>query len=412
MGTGQEIMSKTVPWRDWIPGVLSKPQVEVLCDEGYLTNTEEGRSIAYSSMDLHLSEEGYALEGGSLKPSGRGYLHFIKKNKLAKQLTSNGGEHWLAPRRTYLFRVRERLSSTLADGGIHGQATAKSSIGRLDVLARLVVDGAAGYEGFNPSELHNSNGEMFLEITPMTFGISVRKDSSLSQLRLFYGEPRTCEIRGRELWNTVLHDPDAECDDNRPDDSLSVDLTNVNVGGLDVAAFEASSAPSPQEFIHLWKAADAEQPDPCAYWKFCVADEYNRLRVTTNSFYILRSRERLRLPGGLAAYCRAIDETIGEMRIHYAGFVHPFFGWKRTDSKIGTPLIFEVRGHDLNVSLIHHEKLARLTFYRMSQDAQEDGSEKTYNDQELQLSSYFPKWPSPLVLNEDRSVCTKAGKTI
>lgn len=29
---------------------------------------------------------------------------------------------------------------------------------------------------------------------------------------------------------------------------------------------------------------------------------------------------------GVAVYCRPSDETIGEMRIHYAGFVHPGFG--------------------------------------------------------------------------------------
>src|SRR5262249_47943430 len=157
---------------------LSAAQVTQLCEQGYLTKTEDQRKIDGSSMDLHLTEEGYELEGGSIKPSGRGYLHFIEKNKLARRLEPKDGACLLEKRHTYLFKIKERLSNELANAGIHGQATAKSSIGRVDVLARLVVDGTSGYEGFNPAELRNSNGEMFLEITPMTFSVRVKRDAS------------------------------------------------------------------------------------------------------------------------------------------------------------------------------------------------------------------------------------------
>ena len=85
-----------------------------------------------------------------------------------------------------------------------------------------------------------------------------------------------------------------------------------------------------------------------------------------------------------------MDETIGEMRIHYAGFVHPYFGTVRTDNKIGTPLMFEVRGHNVNVSLGHKEILAKLTYYRMSQEP--DKSQPAYDNQELELSKLFAKW--------------------
>jgi len=81
------------------------------------------------------------------------------------------------------------------------------------------------------------------------------------------------------------------------------------------------------------------------------------------------------------------------MRIHYAGFVHPCFGDERDDHKIGTPLIFEVRGHNVKILLTHNEILARLFFYRMSERAIPDSSAKkvSYNDQELNLSTLFQK---------------------
>ena len=113
-------------------------------------------------------------------------------------------------------------------------------------------------------------------------------------------------------------------------------------------------------------------------------------------FYILRSKERLSVPAGIAIYCRASDETIGEMRIHYAGFVHPLFGLKRNDGKIGTPLIFEVRGHQVHVNLTDGEKMANLTFYRMSEVSDGEARPTKYENQTLQLSKFFTQWPESL----------------
>ena len=126
-----------------------------------------------------------------------------------------------------------------------------------------------------------------------------------------------------------------------------------------------------------------------------------RLKLETGKFYILRSKERIALPPGVAVYARAMDETLGEMRIHYAGFVHPFFGLNRGDGKEGTPLIFEVRAHNIDVTLRDGERLAQLNFFRMSDNAVKDPTQKStkYNEQELTLSKYFADWPEELSLD-------------
>ena len=122
-------------------------------------------------------------------------------------------------------------------------------------------------------------------------------------------------------------------------------------------------------------------------------EEFKRLYIESDNFYILRSKEKICVPGGVAIYCRASDETIGEMRIHYAGFVHPHFGRLREDGSKGTPLIFEVRGHQLQVSLADNEKMANLIFYRMSEDAPNPSADELekekhggYGNQNLKLS--------------------------
>jgi dCTP deaminase len=111
----------------------------------------------------------------------------------------------LEPKHTYVFRLEQRLGpKLLTSKAIYGQATARSSVGRVDVLARLIVDGMNSYEGFTPQDLHQTTGEMYLEITPITFRVRVKQGIALSQLRLFYGKPEDCEIDARELYGTVL----------------------------------------------------------------------------------------------------------------------------------------------------------------------------------------------------------------
>ena len=85
------------------------------------------------------------------------------------------------------------------------------------------------------------------------------------------------------------------------------------------------------------------------------------------------------------------------MSLTGSGFVHPNFGRERSESAQGTPLIFEVRGHDLNVSLRDGEIMAGLHFYRMSEDSDAEANVgKEYNDQILKLSKFFSeKWVTP-----------------
>ncbi|MBI4460284.1 MAG: 2'-deoxycytidine 5'-triphosphate deaminase [Acidobacteria bacterium] len=286
------------------------------------------------------------------------------------------------------------------EANFHGQATAKSSVGRVDVLARLVVEGMDQYEGFDPQRVKllkgEHFGEMYLEITPMTFDVNVREGEALSQLRLFYGPPDDARISSEEVYKTILGEESS-------DGSLGVDLTPVDIRGVQVVAFCARKENSKP--IPLWEEdRDEDKPSPCDYWRFVTPDKPNRLRVKQDEFYLLRSKEKISVQKGVAVYCRASDETIGEMRIHYAGFAHPFFGKKRPDKPAGTPLIFEVRGHQVDVSLAHGERMARLIFYRMSEDCAErkadssieKRSKNPYQDQSLQLSKFFRDWPPKL----------------
>ncbi len=365
------------PWKEWIPGVLNKAQTIQLCEDGYLKNVDK-KSIGASSIDLHLTDEGYVLKEGSIKPHGARYHTFIKDKYMSK-LEPDDDIFKLEARKTYLIKLREQLHLSKSSK-IYGQATAKSSIGRVDVLARLIVDGMYGYEGFIPE--HLSSPDMYLEITPITFNINVKKDISLSQLRLFYCDPDLSKVKGKDYWLCLLRNI------QESDGCLSVNLEETEIiPGKNACAF---CAKYPTDLtIDLWKTDEDPKPKPDEFWEMKLAD-HGRLKIETDNFYILRSKEKIAVPKGIAVYCRAIDETIGEMRIHYAGFVHPHFGKNRSDQEEGTPLIFEVRGHTVDVNLIDGEKLARLSLFRMSEDAEPDPS--PYDSQGLKLSKFFEDW--------------------
>jgi len=166
------------PWNHWIPGALNKEQIQELCDIG-LINVGKLRSNALdeSAIDLYLSAEGYQMKNGSVKPSSSyHYSWFLKRPELSRKLpTPKSGIYTLRAEKTYVFKLQERLERELGAAGFHGQATAKSSIGRVDVLARLIVDGMDSYESFGPAGLEMGSGEMYLEITPMTFPVRVKE---------------------------------------------------------------------------------------------------------------------------------------------------------------------------------------------------------------------------------------------
>lgn len=379
------------PWHNWIPGVLDKNQVEKLVGEYIGGIDDPNSSVEESSIDLHLTEEAWRLTRGSVKPTGGHYQAELDSAKLIEPLKSDDkGEFHLEAKQTYLFKLKEFLRPPKHGWEVHGQATAKSTVGRVDVLARLIVDGMDYYEGFEPGKIAKGGAAvMYVEITPITFNVRVRAGISLNQLRLFYGTPEDSVVRGHEIISSVI----TNADETNNKGSLAIDLDTSPGFDQKIIAFRAKSQKT--DFLPLWetnKLDGVPKPNAEEFWDVIEPNPDRRLLIEKNHFYIMRSKERIAVPPGIAVYCKAVDETIGEMRIHYAGFAHPYFGYERKDGKTGTPLVFEVRGHDVNVNLKDEEILANLVFFRMSMDSKKS-KEPSYSDQELQLSKIFSKWP-------------------
>lgn len=335
-----------------------------------------------SSLDLPLGEQYWVMRGSCR--TGRG----IRVSDLRRLFAHDeapkrmNGDTELQKNTVYLFEVDCGLN--LQDTKLQGKATARSSIGRLDVLVRLVGEEAPEFDRIR----ENYNDHLYVEVTPITFNIIVRPGTCLSQLRLFKGSERLVNITKEEFdyedFFPVIGDERhfASDDPHEVWYPFRLDLSTDQTGCSGFVAKKQTADPiDPTKKNHY---------DPKDFWEPVHAKD-DAIELEPDRLYILRSKERLRLPAHIALECQAYTETMGEWRIEYAGFAHPYFGHSRSE---GSPLMFEVRGHNIPTILTDDIPLGNVCFKRMSQSAKPPGEVGQYENQELKLSGCFKNWSS------------------
>jgi len=292
------------------------------------------------------------------------------------------GKIILEKNNVYVFEAQESLN--LENTGLSGQATGKSTFGRIDILTRLLMSYADSYDTVQI----NSRGPLWVEITPITFNVKLKRGMSLNQLRLYKGEPNVCRINNEDLglWGNSIFDDDGGS--VKFPENLTLNLKADPKLGDDICAYVAKESEKDDVLDLTIDLKAGEFLRTSKYWQ-PLKPNVNKplaIEIRPERFYILRSKERFMLSKSVAIYCQAVAETLGELRIHYAGFVHPRFGEGRSDKK-GAPLIFEVRGHNVKAFLQDGETLARLEYFFMSEDA--EPYQCGYSEQGLKLSRYF-----------------------
>jgi dCTP deaminase len=85
------------------------------------------------------------------------------------------------------------------------------------------------------------------------------------------------------------------------------------------------------------------------------------------------------------------DPSVGEFRLHYAGFFDPGFGYGEDDVK-GTRAVLEVRSHEVPFLMRHGQRVGRLIYEPLTAVPEKIyglsiGS--SYQRQELALSKQF-----------------------
>ena len=120
-----------------------------------------------------------------------------------------------------------------------------------------------------------------------------------------------------------------------------------------------------------------------------------RLWLRRDHFYILSTREFLRVPADFAVEMLPYDTSAGEFRAHYAGFFDPGFGWSPGGAGRGTPAVLEVRPHDDDLILRHGQPICKMAFEALAGTAaaalrrRQDGAVTTRTSAARGLSRFF-----------------------
>ncbi|MCB9778606.1 MAG: 2'-deoxycytidine 5'-triphosphate deaminase [Alphaproteobacteria bacterium] len=336
-----------------------------------------------SSLDLRLGARVWQLQCSFL-PGAQGLERKLGRLATAQYRADRDEPLVLHAGGVYLAELEEVLE---LPAGVRGRTNPKSSTGRLDVFVRVLTEHGFAFDTIPDGY----RGRLFLEITPQSFHVAVRRGDCLAQLRLATGQPglRAEELEARQadtpLCSWTDGSPAPVADEIPPGVLLSVDLDHQGGGSGPVGYMARRHMPP----IDL-----ARRNLPIGrYWvPLPPAGEHGHV-LEPEQFYIFATRERLRIPPDLCAELVPFDATKGELRTHYAGFIDSGFGWADGDPQggPGALLVLEIRTHDVPFLLEHGQPLFRVEFMRNEAhpDVLYGGSGSNYQMQGLKLAKQF-----------------------
>jgi dCTP deaminase len=162
-------------------------------------------------------------------------------------------------------------------------------------------------------------------------------------------------------------------------------------GRPDTAHVVGYRAKSHAGLIDVDRVAHYEVDD---FWEPVRAPGRHGLILDPADFYILASRESVRVPPGVAAEMIAYDTLVGEFRVHYAGFFDPGFG----DVSGGAKAVLEVRSYEVPFVIEDGQVVGRLAYERLTVTPERlYGADvrSNYQRQGLRLSKHFKQPPLP-----------------
>jgi dCTP deaminase len=304
--------------------------------------------IQPASLDLRLGGTAHRVRASFLPGPNSTVEAKIKELRMTRvDLT---GAPVLEKDCVYIIPLVEELN--LPDN-ISGKANPKSTTGRLDIFTRLITDYGTEFDRVPPGY----KGKLYAEVVSRTFTVAVRAGMRLSQLRFVQGSPVSGDRTIRELDH---EEPLVYMDEENPAKvklhrglRITVNLEGAEPG--EIIAYKAKRyAPAIElDRIHYYSTEE--------FWEVLHQNSSKNLILEPGDFYILASRERVRVPPEYAAEMVPFDPSDGEFRIHYAGFFDPGFGYGSSDIK-GTRAVLEVRAHEVPFLIEHGQLVGRLNY--------------------------------------------------
>ena len=342
--------------------------------------------IQPASIDLRLGEVAYRVRASFLpgaRASVRDKLDLLSMHRidLTRGAVLEKDCVYIVPLFEYVA-LRSRTS---------GFANPKSSIGRLDVFARVITDHGTEFDRVR----EGYKGPLYAEISPRSFSILVRTGSSLVQLRIRRGSPPFSDTALRRLHQEVglvETSPGTLSAREAIRDGLAF---TVDVAGDKKSGVVGYKARRHTDLIDVDRVCHYGPRD---FWEPVYAHRGpggpGGIVLDPHDFYILASREAVLVPADHAAEMLPYHTFVGEFRVHFAGFFDPGFGTAETGGA-GSRVVLEVRSHEVPFLIEDGQILGRLVYERLI--ARPDklygraiGS--SYQSQGLALSKHFKKF--------------------
>lgn len=360
-------------------GILTSQAIRRLIQDGAI---ESLRGILPSqvqpgSLDLRLGARAWQLQCSFL-PGPLGVER--KLGRLATSVLRLEREPLvLHAGSVYLVELEEVLA---LPPDVGGRANPKSSTGRLDVFVRVLTEHGEAFDTIPPGY----QGRLYLEVTPQSFHIAVRRGDCLGQLRLARGRPALSaeELRALQARAPVCTFADGSpapvAEDEPAGILLSVDLDGPGAGPV---GYVARRHQPPIDLAR--RGLPIER-----YWTPLSPSAEQGHVLEPEQFYIFATRERLHIPPQLCAELVAFDATRGELRTHYAGFIDAGFGWSPQGGP-GARLVLEIRTHDVPFLLEHGQALFKVELMRNEgvPDLLYGDAGSSYQGQGLKLAKQF-----------------------
>ena len=354
------------------PGVLADHQIRGMLDNGQITASApvaQGQ-IQPASLDLRLGDRAYRVRASFLAGRDRTVSDRLRQFQMHEVDLTSG-----AVLEKGCVYVAPLIESLVLPAGMTAAASAKSSIGRLDLLTRVITDHGIEFdrvpEGYT--------GPLYVEICPRSFSVVAQTGQMLNQIIFRNGRTLMSDAELAALHAaTPIVSGDPVISDGL---GFSVDLRPE---GTDLVGYRAKPHTG---VIDLGKLAHY---DPAEYWEEVRTDK-GWIILDPWAFYILVSREAIAIPPMAAAEMAPYIAMVGEFRVHYAGFFDPGFGYAEAGGS-GSRGVLEVRCHEAPFVLEHGQIVGRLVYEHMA--AMPDalygrGIKSNYQGQGLKLSKHF-----------------------
>lgn len=297
--------------------------------------------IQPASLDLKLGNVAHCMKAVGIPRPGETTKDLIERCRLYSFRLEERGV--LEKGCQYIIELKERLS---LPNNFFASFSPKSSIGRIGAFVRVIMDDTQRYDKTRTGY----KGSLYLEINPLFFSIKVSEGLSMVQMRIKERDSflSDTDLKIAHSYQGLVFDKQGNHTDIVIEDGgvyLGVDLSLETIG------FEARG--NSHEIIDLTKE---DQLDPEEFW-VPIKGPREEVILAKDRFYLLSTKERIKIPAEFSAEMAEYALKIGEFRAHYAGFFDNGFGGEK-----GTSGVLEIQARDANMRFFDGQRICKMVF--------------------------------------------------